>query len=486
MRATSCAPADQPAHERHRPAAVPEPAGRGPRPADHRPRHRGHERTLIASWSTCHRPTQRRARPGGGARPLIERVAERSASQRPEIEVAVDGSVATGRPQALGGPSPTWSTTRRSSAPTRRSDRDLAGRRSGPVSDAAGHRARRPAPVFDRFYRALDARAGRGPVWDWPSSTMWCIARIGLRRPRRRRHGRLVVPVRQLILTDPNTTGSPNGRAQVEAEDPLISRHRRRWSAPAARASCRFGAAISVVGGRRRSPSRHVTTSSTTSGLVLGHRGDQHLPMTSPRRLHRHHGHHLHPKSTVVDDLHHVLRQQLVEPSSSSDRRRARPTGAERCRPPPVHLTTQQHFPIMGSAGHLVVVGGRGLVRTGIEQLDRLRVALEPLPPEQRDLPPQPGRRLAVLAVGPPACWSRPCSAWEPPAAASTPRSAARRGARLRPLVAAASPRSACRREAVRRSKWCLARPRPGLVQLPRHLARSWGLQGLADIVATG
>ena len=33
----------------------------------------------------------------------------------------------------------------------------------------------------------------------------------------------------------------------------------------------------------------------------------------------------------------------------------------------------EQHFPIMGSAGHLVVVGGpEGLVRTGIDQLDRL------------------------------------------------------------------------------------------------------------------
>jgi len=35
--------------------------------------------------------------------------------------------------------------------------------------------------------------------------------------------------------------------------------------------------------------------------------------------------------------------------------------------------TTEEHFPIMGSAGHLVVVGGpEGLARTGVEQLDRL------------------------------------------------------------------------------------------------------------------
>ncbi len=34
---------------------------------------------------------------------------------------------------------------------------------------------------------------------------------------------------------------------------------------------------------------------------------------------------------------------------------------------------TEQHFPIMGSAGHLVVVGGPdGLARSGVQQLDRL------------------------------------------------------------------------------------------------------------------
>ena len=154
---------------------------------------------------------------------------------------------------------------------------------------------------------------------------------------------------------------------------------------------------------------------------------------------------------------------------------------------------TEQHFPIMGSAGHLVVVGGPdGLARTGVEQLDgssrsgaaSARAARSPgstRPAARRASCPGPTRLLVEAML----------SAWELTGGRFDPTVGhALEPARLRPLVAAAlaaDPTAAgpSRRSAAPGVSLDLDQ---GLVQLPRASPSIPGGLGkglAADIVAT-
>ena len=160
---------------------------------------------------------------------------------------------------------------------------------------------------------------------------------------------------------------------------PLISpATRRRWSRTRrSRIVAASAAAISVVGGTAAlAVTAHLDRRVGDHGP--GNHGHHELDLRRPGRggIDLDHGHHvpLGVRRPGDHQHHHLLHLsfifclflRLLDPRELT-------MSTQSTTPTITPVVTEEHFPIMGSAGHLVVVGGpAGLARSGVEQLDEL------------------------------------------------------------------------------------------------------------------